>query len=212
VDYGRQIVYDITDTIEQVRARTIREGDARMQAELRGLSDAELGKVYRLKSGPNTTLYRSAGDSLFRGEQVLVDSQRFMGPDPWVRALGRVWFWNRRVLVAPANGDALRAAQLATYWVGRQDIDEALEEVKDGNRPILSESRVDGRLEGFVAGPDPDGRFGQTRYTRDPKNPRNWTIAVGELKQFWVDVDELEPVGADKVKAYAATPAPAAAP
>jgi hypothetical protein len=210
VAYGLQKEYDITDTIEQIRARTIREGDARMQAELRGLSDAQIGQIYRLKSGPNTTLYRSAGESAFRGDQVLVDSQRFMGPDPWVRTLGRYWFWNQRVLVAPANGDALRAAQLATYWVGRQDIEETLEEVKDGNRPILSESRIDDRLEGFVAGPDPEGRFGRTRYVRDPKNPRNWTIAVGELKQFWVDVDELEQVHAVQALNYAALPAEAA--
>jgi hypothetical protein len=192
-----------------------------MQAELRGLPAAQLGAVFRLKSGRNTTLYRSAG-----GGQELVDTELFLGPNPWVRTLGRVrigggGFWvSAKVLVAPANGDALRGAQLATYRVGRQDVEETFEEVKEGGREIISVTREEstpglrrtgvsfGRLVGFVAGPDPGGRFGLTRYLRDPANPDNWTIAVGELKQFWVDADQLEPVEVPRVLSYAVESAP----
>jgi hypothetical protein len=208
VDYGRQKEYDITDTIEQVRALTIRRSDAQMEAELRGFPDSAIGNIFCLKSGRNTPLYRSAGGSWISGDQRLIDTNLFLGPNPWVRTLGRRYAkWasllsgSSMVLVAPANGDALRAAQLATYRVGRQDIDEALEEVKNGGREVVSESRgPGGRLEGFVAGPDAAGRFGFTRYFRDREDPENWTAAVGELKQFWVDASELEPVGFEEVR------------
>jgi len=140
----------------------------------------------------------------------LVDANLFLGPDPWVRVLDRRFVQvssflrvTSKVLVAPANGDALGAAQLATYRVGRQDIDETLEEVKEGGREIVSESRgPGGRLEGFVAGPDAEGRFGFTRYFRDREDPEDRTVAVGELKQFWVDASELQPLGFEQVRGY----------
>jgi hypothetical protein len=188
-----------------------------MQAELSGLPPEKLGDVFRLRSGAATPIFRSA-----RGGQPILSDQAYMGPNPWVRTLGRkieggAWSWFRygqggdRVQVAPANGDALRAAQVAAYRIFKS-IDDTLTEVKEGGRPILSESRPNDRLEGFVAGPDAEGRFGITRYYREPNEPNRWTAAIGELHQFWVDADQLEAVGADKVKAYAATPAPAAAP
>jgi hypothetical protein len=228
VVYGMQIEYDITATIEQIRARTITQTDAQMQAELRGLPPAEIGNIFRLKSGSSASLFRSAS-----GGQELADTRLFLGPNPWVRLVGQersggVWRWFRygqwrdRVLVAPANGDALRAAQLATYRVGKQDIDETLEEVKEGGREILSYTREWstpelqrhgvslGALQGFVAGPDPAGRFGMTRYARDPADPEDRTIAVGELKQFWVNARDLEPVEVLQVLNYAALPSEAA--
>jgi hypothetical protein len=216
-DYSDQKLYDLTETIEQIRLRTIEQGDARMQAELRGLPPDELGNVFRLRAGASTPLYRSA-----RGAQPILSDQVYLGPNPWVRTLGRrieggAWSWFRyghgadRVLVAPANGDALRAAQVAAYRV-HKSIEDTLGEVKEGGRPILSESRPNDRLEGFVAGADTETppRFGVTRYFREPNDPNNWTAAVGELRQFWVNADELEPVGGEQVKAYANPPGPAA--
>ena len=36
----------------------------------------------------------------------------------------------------------------------------------------------------------------------DPELAPTWSIAIGEVKLFWVDADELEPLGEGKVQEY----------
>ena len=92
---------------------------------------------------------------------------------------------------------ATRAAIVSTYVV-KKTPDEVLDEVREGNRPILSRSPPEGEgdVVSFVAGPEPgNSRFGETRYYRHPNWPDvRWTAAIGELHQFWVDSRDLEPV------------------
>ena len=199
----------MTETIEQIRQRTLRQTDERMRAELGQLPEESLGDIYRLKSGRSTQMFRAANG------QPILSASTFLGPNPWVRTLGRsvgggVWSWFRRghyqarVLVAPANGDALQAAVNSVYRIFKS-IEDTLEEVREGGRPIQSELRDNnGRLMGFIAGPDTASppRFGITRYERNPEDPENWTAAIGELKQFYVEGNELEPVGGEDVRSY----------
>jgi hypothetical protein len=208
--------YDVTDTIESIRVRTQAQLGETARQELQGLRrQGAASQVARLRSRNNARLYRSA-----EGAQPILSAPLFLGPDPWVRPLGRrveggVWSWFRRghfhdrVLVAPANGDALRGAVNSAYSVN-WGIEDVLAEVRNAQRSILSESRSGGRLDAFVAGPDQrtPGRFGITQYQRNP-NPElrnSWTVAIGELKQFWVDSDELEPVPEREVASFTTPP------
>jgi hypothetical protein len=45
-------------------------------------------------------------------------------------------------------------------------------------------------------------RFGVTRYYRHQQHPEIWTVAIGQLNQFWVDADQLIPVLREEVQAY----------
>lgn len=209
--HPNQRVQDITAIVERVRTQSTLRSDQSMRRELAALPEDQLGNVFRLRSGRNARLWRSA-----QGGQPIRSAGMFLGPQPWVRVLGRrvgggVWNWFRygnyqqRILVAPANGDALRAALNSVYLI-HEEIDDVLEEVRNGGRPILSRSEQHGRLNGFVAGPDSGAspRFGTTRYQRHPQHPNIWTVAIGELKQFWVDASELTDteVGASAVRRY----------
>lgn len=206
---------DVTDIIAPLGERLLGALDANMRAHVAALPESERHNIFRLKQGSETPLFRSAS-----GGQPILSDQQLLGDDPWVRLLGRSreggfgrWFfhgqWRDRELVAPANADAQRAAQLSAYVVKKPPPD-VLEEVQAGNRPILSRSPPDGDVESFVAGPEPgDSRFGETRYYRHPNWPDvRWTAAIGELRQFWVNARDLEPVGEDDVTRYAAGPAP----
>jgi hypothetical protein len=200
-------VYDITSTIEEIEGRTLAQLDADVRAQVRGLSDEERGNIFRLKSGSETALYRSA-----HGQRIPT-AQHLLGMDPWVRPAGRsvgggAWSWFRRghyssrVLVVPANIDAQRSAEVSAYQIN-QEIDDVLEEVQQGGRPITDRQPRDGPLNSFVAGPAADDpRFGETRYYRHQQQPNMYTVAIGQLNQFWVDGDELEPVETQDVQRY----------
>jgi hypothetical protein len=203
-----RLVYDVTDTINAVRDRTLAALDDQTRAHVRDLPQAEQGNIFRLRNGSETQAYRSA-----RGGQPILSGKQLFGDDPWVRPLGGrssggFWAWFRygsgaRVLVEPANADAQQAMVTAVYNV-KQSIEDTLEEVKAGGRPIIQRQPPEGRLESFVAGPDQDGaRFGETRYYRNPENPENQTAAIGELHQFWVDPSDLAPVAEQDVETYA---------
>lgn len=202
---------DVTDIIAPLGERLLGSLDADMRAQLSGLPEAEKRNIFRLKSGSETPLFRSAS-----GGQPILSDQQLLGNEPWVRMLGREkeggfgqWFfhgqWPDRVLVTPANADAQRAAQISAYVV-KKTPSEVLEEVEAGGRPILSRSPPDGDVDAFVAGPEPgNSRFGETRYYRHPNWPDvRWTAAIGELRQFWVNSRDLEPVGVGDVERYAA--------
>lgn len=202
---------DVTEIIAPLGQRLLGALDTEMRSRLAALPEAERRHVFRLKSGSETPLFRSAS-----GGQPILSDQQLLGDDPWVRALGRTqegglgnWFfhnqWPDRMLVAPANADAQRAAQVSAYVV-KKTPSEVLDEVREAGRPILSRSPPDGEVDSFVAGPEPGGtRFGETRYYRHPNWPEpRWTAAIGELRQFWVNSRDLEPVEVEDVNRYAA--------
>ncbi|MFB9240306.1 DUF4157 domain-containing protein [Massilia antarctica] len=204
--------HDITDTLLAIRERTLGQLDDEMRAKVRGLPAGEQGNIFRLKSGSATPLFRSAS-----GAQPILSDQQLLGDDPWVRPLGRRvggGAWNcfmrgnyaDRVLVEPANADAQRGTVLSAYAVKRP-IDQVLDEVSEAGRPITQRQPPEGRLDSFVAGPEPgNSRFGETRYYRHPDMPEQQTAAIGELRQFWVNADDIEPVVAAKVSDYATPP------
>lgn len=209
---------DVTDIIAPLGERLLGNLDASMRAQLAGLPEAQRKNIFRLKDGSETPLFRSAS-----GGQPILSDEQLLGNDPWVRPLGTereggAWRWFRygqskdRVLVAPANADAQRAAEVSAYVI-KKTPDEVLEEVQAGNRPIISRSPPEGEgdVVSFVAGPEPgDSRFGETRYYRHPNWPEvRWTAAIGELHRFWVNAGDLKPVDVDDVDKYAAAPAPA---
>jgi hypothetical protein len=207
--------YDITDTIHAIEKAVIRRSDEQMRAELSKQPEGSL-RVFRLRSGRDTKFFRAAN-----GQQIQ-NSAEHLGTDPWVRAAGKevpggVWefIWRHRgarVLVAPANGDALRAAMYSEYLI-RKNLEDTLKEVRGSGRTIRAEVRSEsGRLVMFEAGPDAEARFGVTRYEPWPDNPEHTTRAIGELKLFWVAADDLEPLGGETVSSYVHGASPAAAP
>jgi len=203
-DRGNAKVYDITDIITQVRNAALGELGHSMRQQTAALSSEQLGNIYRLRRGADTEIYRSAG-----GRQRIITAQQLLGPDPWVRTLGRRedvggWFsTDMRVLVVPANADAQRAALISGYWV-KQPIEDTLEEVKESGRPILDKQPPRGVLNSFVAGPEAgaNSRFGETRYYRPTDPDMRWTIALGELRQFWVKASDLAPVTPGELSTY----------
>jgi hypothetical protein len=199
-------VYDITDLIIQVRDAALGELDAAMREQTRALTAEQKANIYRLKAGPETPIYRSAG-----GKQPIITAQQVFGPDPWVRTTGQRkdvggWFsTDMRALVVPANADAQRAALVSGYWV-HQPIEDTFDEVREGGRSILDRQPAEGPITSFVAGPEPGSasRFGETRYYRHPDPDMRWTIALGELHEFWVKVSDLESVATADVESSTA--------
>jgi len=193
--------YDITDTIEEIRTKMVSKDDKQNKEKVKKLSAEEKGKIYRLKKGSNTPLYRSA-----RGNQPIRSDTIFLGPDPWVRFTdtknsGGI-FGDDRVLVMPANGDASRASKVTAYEINIS-IEKAKQEAEDGGRRVSeSVDKSTDRLNGFVAEPDKDMRFGYTRYYRHPNFPNSSTVAIGELKKFWVNVDDTEKVPESEIDKY----------
>jgi hypothetical protein len=200
--------YDVTDAIVPVQNAALSELDEGMREQMRSLSAAERANIYRLKNGAETPVYRSAG-----GGQPIKTAQQVFGTDPWVRTVGRRedvggWFsTDMRALVVPANADAQRSALVAGYWV-KQPIEDTYDEVRDGGRPILDRQPASGPINSFVAGPEPGdrSRFGSTRYYRHTDPNIRWTVALGELREFWVKVENLEAVPATEVSTYAGAP------
>ena len=70
--------------------------------------------------------------------------------------------------------------------------------------PDFSAETTEGPINSFVAGPEPEirSRFGATRYYRHQDPNIRWTIAIGELHEFWVEAKDLEPVSAADVQSY----------
>jgi hypothetical protein len=183
-DPARRRVIDLTGTIGALRSAAL--------ASLQALSVPATGAVFRLRGGAGTRIYRSRGGRI--NDQPIHNSRQEFGPDPWVRVVIQAATGDR-VLVEPSNVDAQRAAMFSRYLV-RLPIQEAFDEVVQGGRPILFRGPAQGPLHRFVAGPDPAGRrFGTTRYDADPES--GYTLATGELKQFWVDRADLTPVRPD---------------
>ncbi len=197
---------EITDIIRSVEKQNLDRLDVTMRTTLRGLPDNTRDNIFRLKGGSETHIFRSAnGQPILNGKQVF-------GPDPWVRPVGEsvsggLWKWFRRghysarLLVEAANADAERSSLVSAYEI-TQSIDDTLDEAKKGGRSILKRDPEEGHVESFIAGPGPEGsRFGTTHYYRSSENPQ-WTVAIGELRQFWVNEDDLEPVPRADVSAY----------
>ncbi len=217
-DHDKRTRIELTNILSTLGERLLRQLDAGMRQRVGALSEAQRKQIFRLRRGSETDLYRSA-----RGRQKILSAQQLLGDDPWVRTLGEeseggVWQstahnqYRDRVLVTPANTDAQRSAVVSAYQI-YETPDEVLEEVKSGHRPIISRSPADGEVVSFVAGPEPgNSRFGETRYYRHP----NWpdvrrTVAIGELQQFWVDAQDLEPVELQESEDYAKGRRPATA-
>jgi len=207
-DREHRRAYDITDLIERIRRAALGELNVAMREQTAGLPATERANIYRLRSGAETRIYRSAG-----GRQPILTAQQIFGPDPWVRPAGArkdVGGWFRtdvRALVVPANADAQRASLVSGYWV-KQRIEDTYDEVRQGGREILERQPAEGPLNSFVAGPEPgaQSRFGQTRYYRPADPDIIWTIAIGELRDFWVKADDLVPVPEEEVARYVAGP------
>jgi hypothetical protein len=204
--------YDITDTMLALRDNLIGQLDAEMRGRLRELPVGEQSNIFRLRSGSETPLFRSAS-----GGQPILSDQQLLGDDPWVHPVGVSreggawrWFrygqWRDRVLVEPANADAKRGSVVTNYLI-KKSIGDVLEEVEEGHRPILYREPAEGELQSFVAGPEPGvSRFGETRYYRHQEMPNDWTVGIGELRQFWVNSRDLEPVTSSDVSTYANQP------
>jgi hypothetical protein len=144
-DRDNRRYYDITDTMPAIRDRALGALDEQARAKLRNLPAAEQNNIFRLKQGSATPLFRSA-----RGGQPILSDEQLLGDDPWVRPVGRrveggFWGWFRygayrdRVLVEPANADALRGSVISVYAVTRE-IEEVYEEVR--NVPLDSPPRA----------------------------------------------------------------------
>jgi Domain of unknown function (DUF4157) len=196
--------YDITDVILQVRTAALGELEEGMREQAMALSPEQQRNIYRLKNGPETQIFRSAG-----GLQLILTSQQIFGSDPWVRTTGQqrdvggLLSTDMRIRVVPANADAQRAALISGYWV-KQPIEDTLDEVRAGGRPILDRQPAQGSVNSFVAGPEPGShsRFGQTRYYRHPDPNFRWTVALGELHEFWVKRDDLVQVPDNDITAF----------
>jgi Domain of unknown function (DUF4157) len=202
-DRANQRVYDITDVVVQVQNASLAELGEAMREQTRALPPGQQALIYRLRHGPETPIYRSAG-----GGQPIITAQQVFGPDPWVRTIGRQqdvggWFsTDIRTLVVPANADAQRVALVSGYYV-KQPIEDTYDEVRKAGRPILDRQPKDGPISSFVAGPEPGvSRFGQTRYYRHTDPDFRWTVAIGELREFWVKASDLDPVPPADIKAY----------
>jgi hypothetical protein len=196
---------DITEFVHGLRRELLVSADARLRDALRAPS----GEVHRLKRGRATWLFPDMDSAA-----VVESSHLFLGKDPWVTTIERrstyLGLGTDRVLVAPANAEALEGA-LNAWYVVTDSLETALKDARKRNREILSETRSASRaLQSFVAGPDPEGRVGVTRYIPHP-NFSGQCIAIGELKRFWVSANDLEPVDAAAVGAYMRGPAAAPA-
>jgi hypothetical protein len=184
---GRML--DLTPVIQRQEARVLGALETDMRARLAALPVEARREVYRLKKGSETRLYRLAAGGWMHGSEPILSASSQLGPNPWVRVLERR---SGRARVEAVNADARRAALVSAYQIDKS-IDDVLKEVTKGGRPVTSKLERYGSLESFVAGPMPgDTRFGVTRYYRHQQEPQIWTVAIGQLNEFWVDNDDLE--------------------
>jgi len=193
---------DITNIIRPIEQRTLGSTEQQMRRTVANLSDADRSNIFRIRNPATTLVYRYA-----RGSSIGSSSSLF-GPNPWVRRVGGAeWsFWQTRgarALVVPANADAQRSALVSAYQINKP-IQDVLKEVRENNRPVtdIAPAGAEGvDIRGFVAGPRPPD-LGVTRYYRHPQYPDIWTVAIGQLDQFWIDPDDLEPVPQSEVQNY----------
>lgn len=191
-------MYDITAALEETDQQITENMDEELAIMAAFLPNIERLKTCRLALGSATPLYRDVN-----GRQPVFNSTETLGSDPnvLVQGPGEVnttsfveWFFfgqgESRVLVRPANADAMKAALYAKYPIGLS-IEEAKEEIERSDRPLIDENEEYGRLITFAAGPGVDGRFGITNYMRNPSNLAYGTIANGELFHFWVNKADL---------------------
>jgi hypothetical protein len=204
---GKQHRYDITQAVTQTMTQVLQATDERLKAELAAMSATDrAGKIFRLNASAN--IYRSE-----QGQQIIRNSAEHIGPSPWVREISRrssnalqyLWTGYRgmRVLVAPVNADAHRAAAFAQYVIYKP-IDDVWEEVKKAGRAVNPASLPGEPLNSFSAAPGKGEvtEFGFTSYIRDPYNPGQWTIATGELKSFWVNAEDLTPMDEKEIDKF----------
>jgi hypothetical protein len=195
--------YDLTDIIAEASRRTLADLNVTMRTQMGKLSPAEQENIFRLRKGSATDIYRAAGGGHRWKNQPIVSAHQVLGPDPWVRPIGPRK--NDKALVVAANADAERSSLVSVYIV-RQSLSDTMDEVIKGGRPIIEQIKDDGKLVNFVAGPEPgDSRFGDTAFHKWP-GEEDWTVAEGELKQFWVEEDDLVPVLPPEVMVYAQPP------
>ncbi len=203
---GRMV--DLTAVIQRQETRVLAALDVEMRARLAALPTEARRQVHRLKHGSETRVYRLAESGWVHGSEPILSASSILGPDPWVRVLAHK---AGRARVEAVNADARRSALVSAYQIDKE-IDDVLKEVTGGGRPVTSKQERYGSLESFVAGPKPgDTRFGVTRYYRHQQQPHIWTVAIGQLNEFWVDDDDLQLVDEATVTASltAGSPAPA---
>jgi Domain of unknown function (DUF4157) len=203
---GPGIAYtEITETVERIRSDLMRGLDEQSRKQMAAKGAAG---VYRIRSA-DVTIYRYGARvrepwRLGHTQVPNLATHEFSSANMWVREIGAK---GDRVHVEPANAEAEAVAENATYIVP-MSIGDTWDEVKGSGRKIEYRSPTDRPLQAFVAAPLPP-ELGYTRYIKHPDPDfREFTIAVGELRQFWVDRDDLEPVPPEKVMEYAGgTPA-----
>jgi uncharacterized protein DUF4157 len=195
--------HEITATIEKIRFGTLRTIDE----EQRARAATRTGEVFRLRSS-SVPIFRYSSGSPIKTSHLM------LGSSAWVRPAGTSYRSllgvTDRVQVEPANAEAQQAALNAWYLLNK-DIDAVFREVTAAGREIISREPSEGPVTGFAAGAFPP-ELGVTRYLPHPEMPNNLTVAIGELRQFWVNRSDLEPVAADDVAAYAGGAANAPAP
>jgi Domain of unknown function (DUF4157) len=198
-------IYDITDAIRTVESLTLGAAEAGLRERLAATPEGERkGRIFRIK--PGATLHRSQG-GLFNRQPLHGAGDR-LGPNALVREIRRTDFVvsTDRIFVEPVNADAYRAVALAAYRIN-DSIEDIWEEVKDSGREVTPAKLPrfgDGPLNRFTAGPETEGeqRFGYTTYIRDPGNPGARTAALGEIRKFWVSVDDVTRVKEEDVADY----------
>jgi hypothetical protein len=191
--------YDITEAVTQATTQVLATAEAALSAQTAGLPpEQRAGKVFRMNPGAH--IFRSE-----QGAQIIKNSAEQMGPAPIVREISRrssgalkylkSGYYGTRVLVAPVNADAYRAAAFAQYTVYK-NIEDVWQEVRKAGRSVNPDKLpgvFDEQLKSFVAGPGKGEttEFGQTTYTIDPTDPGHQTLATGELGSFWVSEADL---------------------
>ncbi len=189
-----RLEYDITEAVRTVQALTLAAEDERLRERLAARPASErVGRIFRIRRG--AMLHRSQGGML-KG-QPLHGAGDQLGGNALVREIRRTdyTFSTDKVFVEPVNVDAYQAVARATYWVPRP-IEEVWQECKDGGRevePAKLPSFGDGPLRSFRAGPETgrEQRFGWTSYQQHPEMPYTATMATGEVRAFWVSVDDI---------------------
>lgn len=203
----RGVTYtEITATIERLRAQRLRTADAEARTDM--LAKGGQG-IYRIRSS-GVTIHRY-GDrvrekrTLTSFNSPVLTAPEFLGSGAWAREVVNPQHPSNatRLHVEPANAEAAAVAQAALYIV-HKSIDSVYEEIQGQGRAITSRQPPEGQLQRFTAGAFPP-ELGPTTYERhpDPDASRMYTIASGQLLQFWVDRDDLEPVTEHDATTYA---------
>jgi hypothetical protein len=197
---------ELTRTIEQVRADRLRSIDAAARAEMQARGH---DSIYRIKPGSRIHRYGErvrAPWTLTSFNSPVLTAPELLGSNAWVREVGpdaKHKSNSDRLHVEPANAEAAAVGQGALYIV-HKSIGEVYDEVTAQGRTITSRVPPDGTLQAFTAAPFPP-ELGATYYERHPHpDAQNmYTVASGELLQFWVDRDDVEAVAPQDAEAYA---------